>query len=134
MKSSYKIDYEKRKITLSHQFMKKAETDITSDEYRQLECLRGMGMRMIYPKKKKSKELRLTIAEMHNYINAVENHEYYLKDFAAVRDGCSNNYMKIWSWFKQTFPNYGKPIMLNARHEIIVLPPEEQTNNLSSIA
>ncbi len=50
----------------------------------------------------------------------VDDADRYMADFNALRDAVS--YMKVWAWFKVTFPNYAKTPEMDENHKIVVTP------------
>ena len=69
-----------------------------------------------------NREGRWNYARMEKYILNVEDSDRYMADYHAVREGVG--YMKVWAWFKKTFPNYAATPELSRDHKIVVTPAD----------
>jgi len=90
-------------------FLRTAETDITSPEFKTLTQLREMGLTIVEkaaPRRKSTH--RATYAQMKLYISCVTDAARYLAEFEVVRLASlekPNPYQYVRDWYDRTFPN-----------------------------
>lgn len=118
--ANYEINFATNTITVTKMF-REAASIIGTPEFTIMKELRALNMtiteRII---KRTSREDRWTFARMAAYIRNVDDADRYMADFNALRDAVS--YMKVWAWFKVTFPNYAKTPEMDENHRIVVTP------------
>jgi len=134
--NAYSVNHVTRSIILTRDFAKKASIPGT-DEYRTFLSLRRDNpeyevlQRTIT--KKEGKRKPPSYKQMKKYISCVENSDYYMARFEAMRaEAASKNgsYARVLKWFRQTFPNFYVMPEYNSDNEIIVTPadyPAEET-------
>ena len=134
--NAYTVSHVTRSIILTRNFVKAASIPDT-DEYRLLIRLRtdNPGYEIVQRTiaKKEGKRKPPTYKQMKKYITCVENSDYYMARFEAMRaEAASKNgsYTRVLKWFRQTFPNFYVMPEYNSDNEIIVTPadyPAEDT-------
>ena len=134
--NAYSVNHMTRSIILTRNFAKEASIPGT-DEYRTFLNLRRDNpeyeviQRTIT--KKEGKRKPPSYKQMKKYISCVENSDYYMARFEAMRaEAASKNgsYARVLKWFRQTFPNFYVMPEYNSDNEIIVTPadyPAEET-------
>ena len=71
--------------------------------------LRAMGLTVVVKETKHAKSKHISYEQMVHYISCVENSEFYMARFAAVKnEAASKNeqYSRVFKWFKETFPHF----------------------------
>lgn len=142
--NAYSVNHVTRSIILTRDFAKKASIPGT-DEYRTFLSLRRDNpeyevlQRTIT--KKEGKRKPPSYKQMKKYISCVENSDYYMARFEAMRaEAASKNgsYARVLKWFRQTFPNFYAMPEYNSDNEIIVTPAdypaEETVSDTDSVA
>ena len=131
----YEINFTTNTIIVTKRF-REAASIIGTPEFNIMVELRKLNMpiteRII---KRTNKNGRWSIARMENYIRNVDDADRYMADFNTLRDGVG--YMKVWAWFKKTFPNYAATPELNDDHKIVVTPADylqDDEKNLQAAA
>ena len=135
--NAYSVNHVTHSIILTRNFAKEASIPGT-DEYRLFLTLRRDNpeyeviQRTIA--KKEGKRKPPSYAQMMKYISCVENSDFYMGRFEAIRaEAASKNgrYNRVLRWFRQTFPNFYDMPEYNSDNEIIVTPadyPDEETS------
>ena len=109
MKKNYKINFAANTVTVTKSFLRTAETDITSPEFKTLTQLREMGLTIVEkaaPRRKSTH--RATYKQMLTYISCVTDAARYLAEFEVVRLASlekPNPYQYVRDWYDRTFPN-----------------------------
>ena len=109
MKKNYKIDFAANTVTVTKTFLRTAQTDINSPEFKSLTQLREMGLTIVEkaaPRRKSAH--RATYAQMKLYISCVTDAARYLAEFEVVRLASlekPNPYQYVRDWYDHTFPN-----------------------------
>ena len=109
MKKNYKIDFAANTVTVTKTFLRTAETDINSPEFKTLTQLREMGLTIVEkaaPRRKNAHHA--TYAQMKLYISCVTDAARYLAEFEVVRLASlekPNPYQYVREWYDRTFPN-----------------------------
>lgn len=134
--NAYTVSHVTRSIILTRNFVKAASIPDT-DEYRLLIRLRtdNPGYEIVQRTitKKEGKRKPPTYKQMKKYITCVENSDYYMARFEAMREEAASkngSYARVLKWFRQTFPNFYVMPEYNSDNEIIVTPadyPAEET-------
>ena len=134
--NAYSVNHVTRSIILTRDFAKKACIADT-DEYKLLIKLRtdnpGYDIIQRTITKKEGKRKPPSYKQMIKYITCVENSDFYMARFEAVREEAASkngSYARILKWFRQTFPNFYSMPEYNSDNEIIVTPadyPAEET-------
>ena len=118
--ANYEINFATNTIIVTKRF-REAASIIGTPEFNTMVELRKLNMpiteRII---KRTSGEDRWTFKRMEHFIRNVDDADRYMADFDALRDAVS--YMKVWAWFKATFPNYAKTPEMDENHRIVVTP------------
>ena len=142
--NAYSVNHVTRSIILTRDFAKKASIPDTH-EYQILIKLRteNPGYEIIQRTiaKKEGKRKPPSYKQMKKYISCVENSDYYMARFEAMRaEAASKNgsYARVLKWFRQTFPNFYAMPEYNSDNEIIVTPAdypaEETVSDTDSVA
>ena len=142
--NAYSVNHMTRSIILTRDFAKKACIADT-DEYKLLIKLRtdnpGYDIIQRTITKKEGKRKPPSYAQMMKYISCVENSDFYMGRFEAIRaEAASKNgrYNRVLRWFRQTFPNFYDMPEYNSDNEIIVTPvdypAEENTPDADAVA
>lgn len=108
-KKNYRIDFAANTVTVTKKFLDEAESNITSTEFKDMKMLRAMGLTVVVKETKRSKSKHISYDQMLHYISCVENSEFYMARFAAVKnEAASKNeqYSRVLKWFKETFPHF----------------------------
>ena len=108
-KKNYRIDFAANTVTVTKKFLDEAESNITSTEFKDMKMLRAMGLTVVVKETKRSKSKHISYDQMLHYISCVENSEFYMASFAAVKnEAASKNeqYSRVLKWFKETFPHF----------------------------
>ena len=120
--AQYEINFATNTIIVTKRF-REAASLIGTPEFKTMTELRKLNMpiteRVIT---RANKGGRWSFARMESFIRNVDDADRYMADFNTVRDGVS--YMKVWAWFKKTFPNYAATPELNEDHKIVVTPAD----------
>ena len=116
--ANYEINFATNTITVTKKF-REAASIIGTPEFNVMKELRALNMtiteRII---NRTCREDRWNYKRMAAYIRNVDDADRYMADFDALRDAVS--YMKVWAWFKVTFPNYAKTPEMDDNHRIVV--------------
>lgn len=142
--NAYSVNHMTRSIILTRDFAKAASIPDT-DQYRLLIRLRtdNPGYEIVQRTitKKEGKRKPPSYKQMKKYISCVENSDYYMARFEAMRaEAASKNgsYARVLKWFRQTFPNFYVMPEYNSDNEIIVTPAdypaEETVSDTDSVA
>lgn len=142
--NAYSVNHMTRSIILTRDFTKKACIADT-DEYKLLIKLRtdnpGYDIIQRTITKKEGKRKPPSYKQMIKYITCVENSDFYMARFEAVREEAASkngSYARILKWFRQTFPNFYVMPEYNSDNEIIVTPAdypaEETVSDTDSVA
>ena len=142
--NAYSVNHVARSIILTRNFAKAASIPDT-DEYRIFLDLRrdtpdyDVIQRTIA--KKEGKRKSPTYKQMKKYITCVENSNFYMERFEAIRKEAATkngSYARVLKWFRQTFPNFYVMPEYNSENEIIVTPAdypaEENTPDTDAVA
>ena len=108
-KKSYRIDFAANTVTVTKKFHEEAESDITSVAFGNMKAFREMGLTVVVKGAKRAKSKHISYEQMVHYISCVENSEFYMARFAAVKnEAASKNeqYSRVLKWFKKTFPHF----------------------------
>ena len=135
--NAYTVSHVTRSIILTRNFVKAASIPDT-DEYRLLIRLRtdNPGYEIVQRTiaKKEGKRKPPTYKQMKKYITCVENSDFYMARFEAMRkEAASKNgsYARVLKWFRQTFPNFYVMPEYNSDNEIIVTPADYPTEEIT---
>ena len=142
--NAYSVSHVTRSIILTRGFAKKASI-LGTEEYKIFLNLRRDNpeyeviQRTIA--KKEGKRKPPSYKQMIKYITCVENSDFYMARFEAVREEAASkngSYARILKWFRQTFPNFYDMPEYNGDNEIIVTPAdypaEETVSDTDSVA
>ena len=128
--NAYSVNHVTRSIILTRNFAKAASNPAT-DEYRIFLQVRkdNPGYEIIQRTipKKEGKRKPPSYKQMKKYISCVENSDFYMARFEAIREEAASkngSYNRVLKWFRQTFPNFYAMPELNADNEIIVTPAD----------
>ena len=108
-KKNYRIDFTANTVTVTKKFLEEAESNITSTAFKDMKALRAMGLTIVVKEAKRAKSKHISYEQMVHYISCVENSEFYMARFAAVKnEAASKNeqYSRVLKWFKETFPHF----------------------------
>ena len=90
---------------------------------------------------KEDKKKAPTYAQMLQYIDCVENSDFYMARFEAMRaeaESKNGTYLRILRWFRATFPNFYAMPEFNTNNEVIVTtadyPTEDNPVDTNSVA
>ena len=129
--TNYEINFATNTIIVTRKF-REAASVIGTPEFNTMVELRKLNMpiteRII---KRTSGEDRWSFARMKSFIRNVDDADRYMADFETLRDAVG--YMKVWAWFKKTFPNYAATPELNDDHKIVVTPADYLKDDEKSI-
>ena len=118
--AQYDINFATNTIIVTKKF-REAAAIIGTPEFNTMIELRKLNMpiaeRVI---KRTNRKDRWSFARMEHYIRNVDNADQYMADYRTLRDAVG--YMKVWGWFKETFPNYKETPELDSNHNIVVTP------------
>ena len=118
--AQYEINFDTNTIVVTRQFLNAAK-QIGTPEFRIMMELRDLNMditeRVI---RRTHREDRWSYERMMRFIRCTTDGESYMEDFNTLRT--ASNYMKVWAWFKETFPNYMKHYEMDGNHRIVVTP------------
>ena len=135
--NAYTVSHVTRSIILTRNFVKAASIPDT-DEYRLLIRLRtdNPGYEIVQRTiaKKEGKRKPPTYKQMKKYITCVENSDYYMARFEAMREEAASkngSYARVLKWFRQTFPNFYVMPEYNSDNEIIVTPADYPTEEIT---
>ena len=142
--NAYSVNHMTRSIILTRDFAKAASIPDT-DQYRLLIRLRtdnpGYNIIQRTITKKEGKRKPPSYKQMKKYISCVENSDYYMARFEAMREEAASkngSYARVLKWFRQTFPNFYVMPEYNSDNEIIVTPAdypaEETVSDTDSVA
>ena len=124
MTKSYTIDYAKNMITVTAKFHK-AAGQIGTDAYNLMAELRKLNMPIAVKAPAQKKSNTVTYAKMKKYISLMDEADKYMAEFeAVVEESKATNmaYAYVLSWFKKTFPHYGKQPERDANLKIVNTP------------
>lgn len=108
-KKNYRIDFAANTVTVTKKFLDEAESNITSTEFKDMKAFRAMGLTVVVKETKRTKSKHISYDDMLHYISCVENSEFYMARFAAVKNEAaskSDQYNRVLKWFKKTFPHF----------------------------
>ena len=135
--NAYSVNHMTRSIILTRDFAKKACIADT-DEYKLLIKLRtdnpGYDIIKRTIAKKEGKRKPPSYKQMKKYISCVENSDYYMARFEAMREEAASkngSYARVLKWFRQTFPNFYVMPEYNSDNEIIVTPADYPTEEIT---
>lgn len=137
---NYKIDFAANTVTVTKTFLRTAQTDITSPEFKTLTQLRKMGLTIVEkPTPRRKSAHRATYAQMKLYISCVTDATRYLAEFETVRLASlekPNPYQYVCEWYDRTFPNRHDIPEMDENGRIInfATPIDEEDNNPATIA
>ena len=133
--TNYEINFTTNTITVTKKF-REAASIIGTPEFNLMKELRALNMpiteRII---KRTCREDRWTFKRMEHFIRNVDGADQYMADYHTLRD--AYGYMKVWAWFKKTFPNYAATPELSKDHKIVVTPAdylEDEEETLQKVA
>lgn len=133
--ANYEINFATNTIIVTKRF-REAASIIGTPEFSTMIELRKLNMpiseRIIT---RTNGEERWKIQRMEDYIRNVEDSDRYMADYRTLRDAVG--YMKVWAWFKKTFPNYAATPELSKDHKIVVTPVdylEDEEETLQKVA
>jgi len=124
MTKSYTIDYAKNMITVTAKFHK-AAGQIGTDAYNLMAELRKLNMPIAVKAPAQKKSNTVTYAKMKKYISLMDEADKYMAEFEAVIEeskATNKAYAYVLSWFKKTFPHYGKQPERDANLKIVNTP------------
>ena len=135
--NAYSVNHMTRSIILTRDFAKAASIPDT-DQYRLLIRLRtdnpGYNIIQRTITKKEGKRKPPSYKQMKKYISCVENSDYYMARFEAMREEAASKngrYARVLKWFRQTFPNFYVMPEYNSDNEIIVTPADYPTEEIT---
>jgi len=135
--NAYSVSHITRSIIMTRNFAKAASIPDTH-EYQILIKLRteNPGYEIIQRTiaKKEGKRKPPSYKQMKKYITCVENSDFYMARFEAIRkEAASKNgsYARVLKWFRQTFPNFYVMPEYNSDNEIIVTPADYPTEEIT---
>ena len=135
--NAYSVNHMTRSIILTRDFAKAASIPDT-DQYRLLIRLRtdNPGYEIVQRTitKKEGKCKPPSYKQMKKYITCVENSDYYMARFEAMREEAASkngSYARVLKWFRQTFPNFYVMPEYNSDNEIIVTPADYPTEEIT---
>ena len=135
--NAYSVNHVTRSIIMTRNFAKAASIPDTH-EYQILIKLRteNPGYEIIQRTiaKKEGKRKPPSYKQMKKYITCVENSDFYMARFEAMRkEAASKNgsYARVLKWFRQTFPNFYVMPEYNSDNEIIVTPADYPTEEIT---
>ena len=135
--NAYSVNHVTRSIILTRDFAKAASIPDT-DQYRLLIRLRtdNPGYEIVQRTitKKEGKRKPPSYKQMKKYISCVENSDYYMARFEAMREEAASkngSYARVLKWFRQTFPNFYVMPEYNSDNEIIVTPADYPTEEIT---
>jgi len=109
-KKNYRIDFAANTVTVTKKFLEEAESNITSTAFRDMKALRAMGLTIVVKEAKRAKSKHISYGQMVHYISCVENSEFYMARFAAVKNEAASKkneqYNRVLKWFNKTFPHF----------------------------
>ena len=109
-KRNYRIDFATNTVTVTKKFLEEAESNITSIAFRDMKALRAMGLTIVVKEAKRAKSKHISYEQMVHYISCVENSEFYMARFAAVKNEAASKkneqYNRVLKWFNKTFPHF----------------------------
>ena len=109
MEKNYKINFAANTVTVTKTFLRTAQTDISSIEFKTLAQLREMGLTVIErPAPRRRNSHRASYKQMLTYISCVTDAARYLAEFETVRLASlekPNPYQYVCEWYDRTFPN-----------------------------
>ena len=129
MTKSYTIDYAKNMITVTAKFHK-AAGQIGTDAYNLMAELRKLNMPIAVKAPAQKKSNTVTYAKMKKYISLMDEADKYMAEFDAVIEeskATNKAYAYVLSWFKKTFPHYGKQPERDANLKIVNTPVNYDT-------
>lgn len=135
--NAYSVSHITRSIIMTRNFAKAASIPDTH-EYQILIKLRteNPGYEIIQRTiaKKEGKRKPPSYKQMKKYITCVENSDFYMARFEAMREEAASkngSYARVLKWFRQTFPNFYVMPEYNSDNEIIVTPADYPTEEIT---
>ena len=125
-KNGYQINFVTNTVTVTRKFLEDASL-IGTDAFNIMLQLRQMNLTIVVKAPAKKKNKTLTYAKMQKFISCLDEAEKYQAMFDAVREeskGMPTPYQYVVSWFKATFPKYGKLPEHNTDMQIVNTPEE----------
>ena len=125
-KPGYSIDFVSNTVTITRKF-RDAASQLNTPEFNIMNQLREMNLTILVKAPNKKKSTALTYAKMQKFISCLDEAEKYQAMFDAVREeskGMPTPYQYVVSWFKATFPKYGKLPEHNTDMQIVNTPEE----------
>jgi AraC-like DNA-binding protein len=95
--------------------------------FKDMKMLRAMGLTIVVKETKHAKSKHISYDQMVHYISCVENSEFYMARFAAVKnEAASKNeqYSRVLKWFKETFPHFYDMPEFTSDNKIRVTPAD----------
>ena len=132
--TNYEINFTTNTIIVTKRF-REAAAVIGTPEFNTMMELRKLNMPITEKViTRTNREDRWTYKRMKQFICNVDEADRYLADFNTLRDAVS--YMKVWAWFKVTFPNYTSTPEMNENHKIVVTPADylQDADDISAAA
>ena len=129
MAKNYVIDYAKNMITVTKKFHDDAGV-IGTDAYNLMAELRKLNMPIAIKAPAQKKNTAVTYAKMKKYISLMDEADKYMAEFEAVVEeskATNKAYAYVLSWFKKTFPHYGKQPERDANLKIVNTPVNYDT-------
>ena len=103
----------------------KAAGQIGTDTYNLMTELRKLNMPIAIKAPAQKKSNTVTYAKMKKYISLMDEADKYMAEFeAVVEESKTTNkaYAYVLTWFKKTFPHYGKQPERDANLKIVNTP------------
>ena len=125
-KNGYQINFVTNTVTVTRKFLEDASL-IGTDAFNIMLQLRQMNLTIVVKAPAKKKNKVLTYAKMQKFISCLDEAAKYQAMFDAVREeskGMPTPYQYVVSWFKATFPKYGKLPEHNTDMQIVNTPEE----------
>ena len=125
-KNGYQINFVTNTVTVTRKFLEDASL-IGTDAFNIMLQLRQMNLTIVVKAPAKKKNKALTYAKMQKFISCLDEAEKYQAMFDAIREeskGMPTPYQYVVSWFKATFPKYGKLPEHNTDMQIVNTPEE----------
>ena len=140
MEKNYKINFAANTVTVTKTFLRAAQSDISSIEFKTLAQLREMGLTVIErPTPRRKKTHHATYKQMLTYISCVTDAARYLAEFEVVRLASlekPNPYQYVCEWYDRTFPNHNDLPEFDDEGKIInfVAPIDEEETAPAPVA
>ena len=124
--AQYEVNFAANTIIVTKKF-REAASVIGTPEFNTMVELRKLNMPITERVVKRTRsEERWTYARMMDYIRNTEDASLHMEDYRTLKDAVG--YMKVWAWFKKTFPNYNAVPELNEDHKIVVTPADYRSD------